>query len=70
MNYLKKIEYKIVLKNSFRVIRNCPKNAEQSAEMHGKNVQLFRKNKATIDFEKVNYDLVKLLKFGDCPEVK
>ena len=120
MSYLKKIEYEIVLKDSFWVIRNCPKcgrktyfkntkkfrvnangnkldvwliyqceecrhtlnlsiyerqkvssiskedyqcfldNDEQFAEMHGKNVQLFRKNKATIDFEKVNYDFVKL----------
>lgn len=120
MSYLKKIEYEIVLKDSFEVIRNCPKcgrktyfkntkkfrinangnkldiwliyqceeckhtlnlaiyerqkvssitkeeyqrfldNDEQFAEMHGKNVQLFRKNKAVIDFEKVNYDFVKL----------
>lgn len=120
MSYLKKIEYEIVLKNSFRIIRNCPKcgrktyfqntkkfrinangnkldiwliyqckeckhtlnlsiyerkkvssvpkeeyqrfldNDEQLAEMYGKNVQLFRKNKVTIDFEKVNYDFVKL----------
>ncbi len=128
MSYLKKIEYEIVLKDSFRVIRNCPKcgkktyfkntkkfrinangnkldiwliyqceeckhtlnlaiyerqkvssitkeeyqrfldNDEQFAQMHGKNVQLFRKNKAAIDFEKVNYDFVKLhetTEYGD-----
>ena len=120
MSYLKKIEYEIVLKDSFWVIRNCSKcgkktyykntkkfrvnangnkldvwliyqceeckhtlnisiyerqkvssipnqeyqcflnNDEQFAEMYGKNVQLFRKNKADIDFEKINYDFVKL----------
>ena len=128
MSYLKKMEYEIVLKDSFWVIRNCPKcgrktyykntkkfrvnangnkldvwliyqceeckhtlnisiyerqkvssipkqeyqcflnNDEQVAEMHGKNVQLFRKNKAIIDFEKVNYDFVKLhetMEYGD-----
>ncbi len=128
MSYLKKIEYEIVLKDSFLVIRNCPKcgrktyfkntkrfrinangnkldiwliyqceeckhtlnlaiyerqkissipkeeyrcfldNNEQLAQMYGKNVQLFRKNKADIDFEKVNYDLVKLhetTEYGD-----
>lgn len=120
MSYLKKREYEIVLKDSFWIIRNCPKcgrktyfkntkkfrvnangnkldvwliyqceeckhtlnipiyerqkvssipkeeyqcflsNDEQFAEMYGKDVQLFRKNKATIDFDKVNYDFVKL----------
>ena len=35
-------------------------NDEQFAEKHGKNIQLFRKNKANIDFEKLNYDFVKL----------
>jgi len=35
-------------------------NDQQLAEMYGKNVQLFRKNKVTIDFEKVNYDFIKL----------
>lgn len=120
MSYLKKMEYEIVLKDSFRIIRNCPKccrktyfkntkkfrinangnkldiwliyqceeckhtlnlaiyerqkvssitkeeyqrfldNDEQFAQMYGKNIQLFRKNKAAIDFEKVNYDIVKL----------
>lgn len=120
MSYLKKIEYEIVLKDSFLVIRSCPKcgrktyyvntkkfrvnangikldvwliyqceeckhtlniaiyerqkvstipkaeyqcflnNDEQFAEMYGKNVQLFRKNKAAIDFEKAYYDYVKL----------
>ena len=120
MSYLKKIEYEIVPKDSFRVIRNCPKcsrkayfkntkkfrvnangnkldiwliyqceeckhtlnlsiyerqkvssipkeeyqcfldNDEQLAEMYGQNMQLFRKNKADIDFEKFNYDFIKL----------
>jgi len=120
MSYLKKIEYEIVLKDSFLVIRNCPKcgrktyfkntgkfrvnangnkldvwliyqceeckhtfnlsiyerqkvssipkeeymgflsNNEQLAETYGKNMQLFRKNKADIDFGRINYDLVKL----------
>ena len=120
MSYLKKMEYEIVPKDSFWVIRNCPKcgrktyfkntkkfrinangnkldvwliyqceeckhtlnisiyerrkvssipkeeyqcfldNDERFAEMHGKNMQLFRKNKAAIDFQKVSYDFVKL----------
>ena len=131
MSYLKKIEYEIIPKDSFWVIRNCPKcgrktyfkntkrfrvnangnkldvwliyqceeckhtlnisiyerqkissipkeeyqcflnNDEQLAEMYGKNMQLFRKNKATIDFEKVNYDFVKLhetMEYGDFEE--
>lgn len=128
MCYLKKMEYEIVLKDSFWVIRNCPKcgrktyfintrkfrvnvngnkldvwliyqceeckqtlnlsiyerqkvssipkreyqcflnNDEPFAEMYGKNVRLFRKNKVTIDFEKTNYDFVKLhetMEYGD-----
>lgn len=120
MGYLKKIEYEIVLKDSFRVIRNCPKcgrktyfkntkkfrvnangnkldvwliyqceeckhtlnlsiyerqkvssipkeeyrrfldNDEELAEKLGKNIQLFRKNKADVDPEKIDYDFVKL----------
>lgn len=120
MSYLKKIEYEIVLKDSFWVIRNCPKcgrktyfkntkkfrvnansnkldiwliyqcenckhtlnlsiyerqkiscipketyqyfleNNELFAEMYGKNIQLFQKNKADINFEKLNYSFVKL----------
>ncbi len=35
-------------------------NDEQLAEIYGKNIQLFRKNKADIDFERVNYEYVKL----------
>lgn len=35
-------------------------NDEQYAEMYGKNIQLFRKNKADIDFETINYEFVKL----------
>ena len=120
MSYLRKIEYEIVLKESFSVIRCCsgcgrkthfvntkkfrvnangnkldvwliyqcekckhtfnltiyerqkvssiPKkeytyflnNNVQLAEMYGKNMQLFKKNKADIDFERLNYDFVKL----------
>ncbi len=120
MGYLEKIEYEIVPKDSFMVIRGCPKcgrkthfkntkkfrvnangnkldiwliyqceeckhtfnlsiyerqkvssipkeeyqrflgNEEQFAEMLGKNMQLFRKNKADIDFERIDYEFVKL----------
>lgn len=120
MSYSKKLEYEIVLKDSFFVIWGCSKcgrktrfkntkkfrvnangnkldiwliyqceeckhtlnlaiyerqkassipkmeyerfleNDENLAEAYGKNVQLFRKNKADIDFERVNYDVVKL----------
>lgn len=35
-------------------------NDEWLAELYGKNVQLFRKNKVPVDFKKVNYDFVKL----------
>lgn len=120
MSYSKKLEYEIVLKDSFFVIRGCSKcgrktcfkntkkfrvnangnkldiwliyqceeckntfnlaiyerqkassipkmeykgfleNNEKLAETYGKNVQLFRKNKTDIDFERMNYDVVKL----------
>lgn len=120
MSYLRKIEYEIVLKDSFQIIRNCPEcgrkahyintkkfrvnangnkldiwliyqceeckhtlnlaiyerrkvssipkdeyqsfldNDERLAEMYGKNVQLFRTNKADIDFGRLHYDFVKL----------
>ncbi len=120
MSYLKKIEYEIVLKDSFWIIRNCPKcgrkthyintkkfrinangnkldiwliyqcleckhtlnltiyerrkvssirkkeyqcfldNDEQLAGTYGKNMQLFMKNKADIDFDRLHYDFVKL----------
>lgn len=116
MSYLKKIEYEIILKESFGVIRGCagcgrethfkntkkfrinangnkldiwliyqceeckhtlnlaiyessiPKeeyqrfldNDQQLAEMYGKSIQLFRKNKADIDYDRSNFDLVKL----------
>lgn len=36
------------------------KNDEKLAETYGRNMQLFRKNKAVIDFEKMNYSFVKL----------
>ncbi|MDE6750695.1 MAG: DUF1062 domain-containing protein [Lachnospiraceae bacterium] len=35
-------------------------NDEQLAEMYGKSMQFFRKNKADIDFERLDYDFVKL----------
>lgn len=120
MSYLRKIEYEIVMKDSFWIIKNCPKcgrkthyintkkfrvnangnkldiwliyqcveckhtlnlaiyerkkvssipkeeyqcflnNDEQFAEMYGKNMQLFRTNKADIDVDRLHYDLVKL----------
>lgn len=119
MSYFKKIEYKIILKDSFWIIRSCPKcgrkthfkntkkfrinangnkldiwliyqceecrythnlviyerqrvssipkveyqgfldNEEKLAEEYGKSMQLFRKNKADIDFDRLNYDYVK-----------
>lgn len=131
MSYLKKIEYEIIPKDSFWVIRSCPKcgrkthfkntkkfrvnangnkldiwliyqceeckhtlnlaiyerqkvstipreeyrrfldNDGQLAEKYGKNMQLFRKNKADIDFDRINYDFVKLhetLESSDCGE--
>ncbi len=120
MSYLKKIEYEIIVKDSFWVIRSCPKcgrkthfkntkkfrvnansnkldiwliyqceeckhtlnlaiyerrkvssipkeeyqrfldNNEELAEMYGKNMQLFLKNKADIDFDRLNYDFIKI----------
>ena len=40
-------------------------NDEQLAEMYGKNMQFFRKNKADIDFERLDYDFVKLHEKGE-----
>ena len=120
MSYLRKIAYELVLKDSFWIIRNCPKcgkkthyintkkfrvnangnkldiwliyqcveckhtfnlaiyerkkvssipkeeyqcfldNNEQLAETYGKNMQLFRTNKADIDFDRLHYGLIKL----------
>lgn len=120
MSYLKKIEYEIVMQDSFLVIWNCAKcgrkthfkntgkfrinangnkldiwliyqcekckhtlnfsiyerrkassipkeeyrrfldNDEEFAEMYGKNMQFFQKNRANIDWEKLSYDFVKL----------
>ena len=128
MSYLKKIEYEIVLKDSFLVIRGCPKcgkktlfintkkfrinangnkldiwliyqceecrhtlnlaiyerkkvstvpkeeyqhfldNNEKLAEMYGKDIQLFRKNKADIDFDRLDYDFVKLHETMECTD--
>lgn len=119
MSYSKKLEYEIILKDSFLIIKCCPKcnrkthfkntkkfrinannnkldiwliyqckeckhtlnlaiyerqivssipkeeyqyflkNNEQLAEMYGKNIKLFKKNKAEIDFGKLDYDIVK-----------
>ena len=120
MSYSRKIEYEIVLKDSFLIIRNCPKcgrkshyintkkfrvnangnkldiwliyqcaeckhtlnlaiyerkkassitkeeyqcfldNDEQLAERYGKDMQLFRTNKADIDFDRLHYGVIKL----------
>lgn len=120
MSYLRKIEYEIVLKDSFLIIRNCPKcgrkshyintkkfrvnangnkldiwliyqcaeckhtlnlaiyerkkassitkeeyqcfldNDGQLAERYGKDMQLFRTNKADIDFDRLHYGVIKL----------
>lgn len=120
MSYLKKIEYEVIPRDSFPVIRNCAKcgrkthfintkkfrvnangnkldvwliyqceeckhtlnlaiyerqrvssiaeeeyerflaNDEQLTEMYGRNIQLFRKNKADIDMGAVEYEFVKL----------
>lgn len=120
MSYLRKVEYEIVLKDSFLIIRNCPKcgrkshyintkkfrvnangnkldiwliyqcaeckhtlnlaiyerkkassitkeeyqcfldNDEQLAERYGKDMQLFRTNKADIDFDRLHYGVIKL----------
>lgn len=131
MSYLKKIEYEIIPKDSFWVIRSCPKcgrkthfkntkkfrvnangnkldiwliyqceeckhtlnlaiyerqkvstipreeyrrfldNDGQLAEKYGKNMQLFRKSKADIDVDRINYEFVKLhetLESSDCGE--
>ena len=40
-------------------------NDEQLAEMYGKNYQLFKKNKAEIDLEAVNYKITKLRGISD-----
>jgi len=41
MSYLKKIEYEIVLKDSFRIIRNCPKCGRKT---YFQNTKKFRIN--------------------------
>ena len=46
-------------------------NDEELAERYGKNIQFFRKNKADIDFDGLNYDFVKLheaKESSDCGE--
>lgn len=120
MSYLRKIEYEIIPKDSFWIIRNCPKcgrkthymntkkfrinasgnkldiwliyqcleckhtlnlaiyerrkvssipkeeyqcfleNDEQLAETYGRNMQLFRTNRAEIDFDRLQYGLSRL----------
>lgn len=125
MSYLEKIEYEIVARDSFSVIRNCSgcgkksfftntkkfrvnangnrldvwliyqcekckhtynlaiyerakvssvpaeeyksflANDEQLAEMYGRNYQLFKKNKAEIDVEAINYKFVRLKGLSD-----
>lgn len=119
MSYLKKIEYEIILKDSFWVLRNCSRcggkthfkntkkfrvnangnkldiwliyqcaqckntlnlaiyerqkassippgeyqgfleNQEQLADAYGRNLQLFLKNKADVDYDRLNYDIVR-----------
>ena len=128
MSYLKKMEYEIVLKDSFWINRNCPKcgrktylkntkkfrvnangnkldiwliyqceecrhtlnlaiyerkkvstvpkeeyqcfldNNEKLAEMYGKDIQLFRKNRADIDFDRLDYAFVKLHETMECTD--
>lgn len=120
MSYVKKIEYKIFLKDSLSVIRNCPKcngkthfintkkfrvnangnkidvwliyqckacnyalnltiyerqkissipkeeykcflnNDARLAEMYGKNIQMFLKNRVIVDYELLNYEFIML----------
>lgn len=120
MSYLRKIEYEIIPKDSFWIIRNCPKcgtkthyintkkfrinasgnkldiwliyqcleckhtlnlaiyerrkvssipkeeyqcfleNDERLAETYGRNMQLFRTNRAEIDFDRLQYGLSRL----------
>ena len=46
-------------------------NDEQLAELYGKKMQLFQKNKAVIDFNRLHYDFVKLHETtepSDCSE--
>lgn len=45
-------------------------NDGQLAEMYGKNMQLFRKNKADIDFKRLNYNYVKLRETRECSDVR
>ena len=128
MSYLKKIEYEIVPRESFLVIRGCsgcgkkthftntkkfrvnangnkldvwliyqcekcrhtfnlsiyerqkpssiPKeeyqrflsNDEQLAEAYGKNIQLFKKNKAEVDYEGLDYDYVIQAELNSSPD--
>ena len=131
MSYLKKIEYEMIQKESFFVIRNCSKcrkktyfkntkkfrinangskldvwliyqceqckhtfnlaiyerqkisaipkdeykhfldNDEQLAEFYGKKMQLFQKNKAVVDLNRLDYDFIKLqetTEHSDCSE--
>ena len=39
-------------------------NEEELAEMYGKNMELFRKNRADIDLEKINYNFVRQRESG------
>ena len=39
-------------------------NDEELAEMYGKNMELFRKNRADIDLEKINYNFVRQRESG------
>ena len=44
-------------------------NDVQLAELYGKNMQLFQKNKADVDFERINYDYVKRKETRESSEV-
>ncbi len=50
--------------------KNFLNNNERLAEIYGKNIQLFRKNKADIDIEKVDYNFVKLNEIRESGEAK
>ena len=55
MSYLKKIEYEITLKDSFWVVRNCPKCGRKT---HYINTKKFRVNANTIvrTYEHLGFD--------------
>ena len=130
MSYSKNLEYELILKDSFRVIRGCPKcgrkthffntkkfrvnangnkldvwliyqceeckhtlnlaiyerqksssiskedyrrfldNDEQFAKMYGMDIRLFQKNKAEVDFDRLDYEFIKLQETVECSDTK